>query len=147
MSEFVTIEYEDGTSLETTNPFKIATELRRMVGDVEEVRPTASGKLVVKIKSQAQTELLLQQDHFLGKRAVCSFPDRINSVEAVAFAPSLSEVPEEEMLLELKSQGVIGIKRLRSKPGKKNPEIRFRFRGKTFPPILRAGFENIKMRP
>ena len=105
MTKFVTIEYEDGTSLETTNPFNIATELRRMVGDVDEARPTASGKLVVKTKSRAQTELLLQQDQFLGRRAVCSFPDRINSVEAVAFAPSLRKVPEEEMLLESQGQG------------------------------------------
>ena len=43
---------------------------------------------------------------FRGKSQV-SRPDKLNSVEGIAFATSLREVADEELLAEQRSQGVI----------------------------------------
>ena len=49
--------------------------------------------------------------------------------------------------LRVKTQGVIGVSRLRPRNGQKNPGLRFRFRGRTLPQDLRAGFEDLELRP
>ena len=63
-----------------------------------------------------------------------------STVEAYAYSPSLSGVPDEELLAGLAEQGVVGVTRLRKRNDQPNPGIRFRFRGGTFPPKIRAGF-------
>ena len=145
--QYVVLSFADGTSLANTNPFSIAAELRRLVGDVEAAKPTSTGHLRIKTKTKNQALKLLAQDRFMDRPASFDYPDILNSVEAFAYAPSLTEVTEDELLRELKTQGVIGITRLRPKSGKANPGIRFRFRGQTSPPELRAGFEDIPLRP
>ena len=103
--EYVLVSYEDGTSLATTSPFAIAAEIRRMVGEIYTAKPTASGKLQILTKTSDQTETLLKQSLFLEKRASFTFDDKKNSVEAYAYAPSLQDVPEDQPIQKLKSQG------------------------------------------
>ena len=141
----VVLSLMDGSSLATTNPFQIADELRRLVGEVVSATPNAAGKLTIVAANEEQVETLLKQDHFLKKRVSLTAPGR--SVEAYAYAPSLTEVSDQELLSNLEAQGVIGVTRLRAKPGKRNPGIRLRFRGGTFPPTIRAGFQDIALRP
>ena len=68
-------------------------------------------------------------------------------IKTASNAPSLINALDEEIILELRSQGVIGIRRLRPKNGKNNPNIRLTFFGKTPPTEIRAGFEDIKVEP
>ena len=63
--QYVLISYEDGATLAYTSPFKIAAELRRLVGEVVAAKPTAAGKLLVTTRSNKQTEELLKQSLFL----------------------------------------------------------------------------------
>lgn len=147
VEQFVLIAFEDEATFAHTSPFKIAAELRRLVGEVAAAKPTAAGKLLITTRNSKQTEELLKQSSFLGKGADFSFPDHKNSTEAYVYAPSLLEVSEEELLEELKTQGVIGVSRLRPKNDQKNPGLRFRFRGRSVPQGLRAGFEDFELRP
>ena len=61
--------------------------------------------------------------------------------------PSLTNVSDEEIILELRSQGAIGVRRLRPKNVKTNANIRLTFFGKTPPTEIRAGFQDIKIKP
>ena len=141
----VVLALTDGTSLLLTSPFKIADEIRRLIGDVKSATPTADGKLIITTISETQTRTLLTQDTFLGRRASFVAPGR--SVEGYAYAPSLSGVPDAELLTKLEDQGVIGVTRLRPTNGRQNHGIRLRFRGGTLPPTIQAGFQAIRIRP
>ena len=144
MERRVILKYRDGTSLLTANPFKIADEIRRLVGDIEEAKPSAAGALVIQAASEAQVEDFLKITEFLGRSA--SFEAPGSMIEAYAYAPSLTGVEDEELLTNLREQGVVGVTRLRKKNGQNSPGIRLRFRGATFPPTIRAGFETIELR-
>ena len=62
MAECIEHTYQDRTSFSTANPFKIAAEIRRLVGEIEAAPPTASGKLINKTNDKHQAEVLLKQD-------------------------------------------------------------------------------------
>ena len=140
----VVLSFMDGSSLATTSPFRIADELRRLAGDVDSACPTAAGKLSIIAANQEQLETLIKLDSFLDRAASFTAPGR--SVDAYIYAPSLSEVPDEELLTHLRGQGVTGVFRIRPSE-KKSPGIRLRFRGGTLPPTIRAGFQDIQIRP
>ena len=59
-SQFVLLTSQDGEDFRTTNPFTIAEEIRRLVGDVYQAKPTGSGKLLIQTKTQQQADVLLQ---------------------------------------------------------------------------------------
>ena len=143
----VLITFANGESFETTNPFTIAAEIRRLVGEVEAAKPDAKGSLIITTKNSKQTETLLQQKRFLEKEAIIDCPIRLNSVEAYVYAPSLLEVDEQELITELREQGIIAAYRLRPTRGKPNPGLRLTIIGKTVPTSIRAGFQDIPLRP
>ena len=143
----VLLSFANGEDFLTTNPFRVAAEIRRLVGEVKAAKPDSKGNLVITTFNRKQAVTLLQQDHFLDKRASFDCPERLNSVEAYAYAPTLTDVSNDEIIAELRDQGVIGIQRLRPKNGKTNPAIRLRILGTTIPAEIRAGFQDVPIRP
>ena len=143
----ILVFFRDGEDFATTNPFKIAAEIRRLVGEIEAARPDSKGNLLVTTKTRRQTETLLEQDRFMDRAVQIDCPIRYNSVEAYIYAPTLTEVDDEEIITELRDQGVIGVYRLRPTHGKTNPGLRLTILGKTIPPHIRAGFQDIPLRP
>ena len=143
----VTVSYANGDTFTNTSPFLIAAEIRRLVGEVEAARPNAKGNLQITTRNRQQTEALLHLTEFLNKEAEFDCPIRLNSVEAYVYAPSLTDVTEEDIITELRDQGVIGVYRLRPSRGKTNPGLRLTIIGKTVPSKIRAGFEDIATRP
>ena len=141
----IIVTLTDGTSFSTVNQFRVADEIRRLVGDVVAAKPNAAGSLVITPASEDQILAFLQATQFLGKSASFGAPG--STVEAYAYAPSLSGVSDEELLSQLADQGVVGVARLRKRHDQPNPGIRLRFRGRTFPPTIRAGFEDFDLRP
>ena len=75
-----------------------------------------------------------------------NWPDKLNTIEAFAYAPSLTDCTEDELLAELQEQGVIGVTRLRSTNAEPHPGMKFRFQGKTHPRTIKVGFEDFKLR-
>ena len=143
----ILLSLTNGKDFKIANTFRIAAEIRRLVGEVEAARPDAKGNLVITTKNQQQTEILLQQDRFLDQEAYFDCPQHLNTVEAYVYAPVLTEVPDEEIIAELRDQGVVGIFRLRQRNGRKNPGMRLHILGKTIPTHIRAGFQDIPLRP
>ena len=77
-------------------------------GRSEKAKSTQASSILITTKDTKQADILLQLDSFLEKKGQVSRPDKLNSVEGIAFATSLSQVADEEILVELRSQGVIG---------------------------------------
>ena len=96
-----------------------------MIGEVEAAKPTSCGGLLVTATYPEQGAKMLQLEHFL-EEPVLKPAVRQNTTEGLAYAPSLVNVPDEELVLELRSHGVIGVRRLRPKNGNINPGIRLR---------------------
>ena len=140
----VTITFDDKSSFKTVNPFDIAAELRRIVGEVQKASPTTAGSLLVSPVSQLQTDTLLLQKDFMGKPA--KFTTTCNFVEAFIYAPSLLQVSTKQLLQELESQGVVGVKRLRPSKGKKNAGLRLKIRGTSLPDKLKTGFDEVELK-
>ena len=141
----IILTLKDGTSFLTVNPFRVADEIRRLVGDVTSAKPNAAGALIITPAEETQITAFLKLDQFLGREATFDAPG--STVEAYAYAPSLSGVSDEELLTQLAEQGVVGVTRLRKRHDQPNPGIRLRFRGASFPPKIRAGFEDFELRP
>ena len=140
----VIIRRQDGGSYAEANPFRIACEIRAKIGDVQSAKPTASGALLVEVFSNEQAQELGKTQEFLGESVTTSQGDQ-DTVEATAYAPSLASVPDEELLAELRPQGVVGITRLRPRDGKANPRVRLTITGKTVPASIRAGYQDIEL--
>ena len=143
----ILITDKSGLSFGTSNPFRIADEIRRLVGEVEEAQPTQAGGLLITTRSSTQADVLLQLTSFLERSVEADSPVRLNSVEGIAFTASLQEVSDEELLAELQLQGVIGVNRLRPRNNRTSPGIRLRFLGLTCPEEIWTGFQRVKIRP
>ena len=133
-------------SYRMANPFAIARELRGIVGDVLSAKATAAGALLIKTTNAEQASILLSENSLLGKPTTFRLADQLNTIEAYAYVPGLQEVSDEEIMQEMKAQGVVGVRRLRSPAGAPTPGIRFRFRGASHPAYVNAGFEKITLR-
>ena len=86
---------------------------------------------------------MLLLERFLEEPVSMEPAERQDTTEGLAYAPSLINV-SDEIILELRSQGVIGVRRLRPKNGKTNANTRLTFSGKTPPTEIRTGFQDHK---
>ena len=114
------LRLSDGKSFGSISPFRIRRDMYRLVGDVESARPIRSGALLVKVNRKEQALSLLDITEFLGLPAEAEVAARMNTVQALCFAPSLSMLSEEELAHELRGQGVTEVERF--KPKKKRSE-------------------------
>ena len=142
------VNFQDKTKqFYNVSPFKIWRWYSTNVGEIEYAKPLRSGALLIKVVDRAQALALLATTDFMGSPTTVVPCDRLNTVEALAHAPSLADVSDEDLLTELQSQGVIGVRRLRPRQGgKPNPLVRLKFRGHSHPISIRAGFEILELR-
>ena len=143
---FHLVTMNDGSRFSSVSPLKIHRWIKKSIGDVESAKPLRSGALLIRVLSKGQALSLHDLKDFLGKEVTVRPADRLNSVEALAYAPSLLGIDDQELLTELKDQGVVGVQRLRPREGKPSPLIRFRFRGNSHPVSIRAGYEIFHLR-
>ena len=143
---FLLAKYEDGSHFRDTNPFALARELDRLKVETVVANSIRSGALLIKTRTKSSAILLTQTTELLGRPITVEVADRLNTVEAVAHAPSLRSLSDQELIEELRPQGVIGVRRLGSRSGQRSPQLCLRFRGLTHPAYIRAGYERLPLR-
>ena len=143
---FLIIKHADGSHFRDSNPFALARELDRLLIETVTVNSIRSGALLIKTRNKTSANSLLSKTELLGKTITVEVAERLNTVEAVAHAPSLRSLTDEELVTELGPQGVIGLRCLGSRDGRRSPQLCFRFRGLTHPPYLNAGYERLPLR-
>lgn len=143
----IIIKHEDEMAFSKMSPFQIARELDHKVKPVHSAKPLRAGALLVRTVSSEQTRKLLRITSFLGRPVKAEIAKHLNTVEAVAYAPSIQDTPNEELVSELQDQGVIGVYKPRARPdGRPNNLVRFKFRGLSYPESVTIGYEVFKLR-
>ena len=143
----IVVRFTDTSTFCEISPFRIADEIREVIGDVRGAKATGEGALLITTLDYDQSCRILQLDRFLGKIITAEPAIRQETREGYAYVPSLSEVPDDEIITELRDQGVVGVRRLRPTNGRRNHGIRFLFIGNTIPDRIFAGYEAIRLRP
>ena len=143
----------DGHGFHRTSPFALMRVFKRLLQEhdlapdnIRRIKRVMSGALLVHVENERTANAVLSMTSFEGKEVTCEPADNLNSTEALAHAPALADVPDDEILDELGSQGVIGVRRLRPSNGKPSPLIRLRFLGHGFPESIIAGYEVLDLR-
>ena len=117
--------------------FLNADQIRDAVGEVQAARALPSDALLMTTLTTNLAEKLLRLDRFMEDRVLCEPADHQPTVEAVAHAPCLVSVSEEELISEHRSQGVVDVRTLKMRTSKPNPRLCFSFLGTTAPSSIR----------
>ena len=146
---FVLVKREDDGNFQHTSPFAIARALDSICGgSVLNAKAIRSGSLLVHVRNKTQATQLLACTRFLDYPVSVQLADRLNSIEGVITCDALVYSTDDEILHELRSQGVIGVYRLPSRnPDNPNPTVKLTFAGKTLPAALYCGYLAVEVRP
>ncbi len=140
---FVVIRGKD-TNL-TKNPFLIAKSIQAIAGEVKSVKHLRDGSLLVECLKQQQSKNLLTLSTFAGIAVDASPHKSLNSSKGIVrdMERILRDVPEQEIIEGLSSQGVTHVKRFVIKrDGNTIPTNTYllTFSSATLPSKIKAGF-------
>ncbi len=144
---FLVIECADGSPL-NINPFAVSKGIQGVCGDVKNVTRLRNGSLLIECVRRQQSVNLLALKHFVNKQVVVSEHKTLNSCRGIVRdrARCLSDMTEEEIVAELKEQGVTSVTRFIKKQEStsiKTNTYLFTFGLSTPPKFLKAGYCNI----
>ncbi len=147
---FVIIESQDNDKSLSKNPFVVAKTIQGMAGDVKAVKRLRQGELLVECSTRSQSSNLLKLNSFGGIPCKVSPHQSLNTSKGIIRDRErcLQYLSEDELLLELQSQGVTHIKRFSFKANgvviKSNTYL-LTFSVATLPQNIKAGYHNIKV--
>jgi len=104
-------------SLNKVSPFALYKAIKGIAGEPEEVTRMRSGDLIVKVTRKSHSDNLLKTTKMVEVPVQVSPHMRLNSVKGIIRSVQLLETREEEILEELQSQGVIGVRRIKARRG------------------------------
>ncbi|XP_046358068.2 uncharacterized protein LOC124136243 [Haliotis rufescens] len=144
---FLVVEGLDGNPLKV-NPFIISKAIEGICGNVKNVTRLRSGSLLVECARRQQSINLLNAHHFANTEIVVSEHKSLNSCKGIVRDRSkcLSDMSEEDIVAELKPQGVIAVKRFTRKEHDniiKTHTYLFTFALSSLPKSLKAGYFNL----
>ena len=134
-------------TLKSISPFKVKRELDCLLGTVATAKVIRSGSLLIHVRSRDQAYLALDITVFMGVEVKATTTDKLNSTPGSVYAPSLANLSEEELLRELRPQGITSVVRMKSGNSRANPRLKLYFLGLTLPPAIYAGYEILEVRP
>ncbi|XP_046564880.1 uncharacterized protein LOC124273651 [Haliotis rubra] len=130
------------------NPFVVSKSIEGICGTVRNVTRLRSGSLLVECTRRQQSQNLLKAHHFANTEIVVSEHKTLNSCRGIVRdrAKCLSDMSEEEIVTELKPQGVSSVKRFTRKDGDNIVNTNtylFTFALTKIPTSIKAGYFNI----
>lgn len=145
---FLLVKREED-NFDKISPFKISKILYGLIGEIKNVRKIRDG-LLVETKTANQSRRLLQVKKF-GDFFVEVVPhETLNSCKGVVYCPDLLNCSTEEIIDELKTQGVINVRRLKTKRNGlviETPNHVLTFNKPSLPIEIKAAFHILKVRP
>jgi hypothetical protein len=139
-----------GDGLRALSLLKASRWLSELVDGVTGVNRQANGSLAVFVASREASDVVL------GLSKVCDCPVEVSphwsfdSRRGVMRSPDLLKETEEDLLSELASMGVVGVKRITRKADGVDlptPSVILTFRGHCLPESVKVGFLNVRVRP
>ena len=114
---FIIIESTDeNTSITSLSPFVIQKVLQSIAGEPKSIKKlTRSNQLLIEVNKKSHAENLLRTQKFHNLNVGIYPHSSLNSSRGVIRCPDLRGCSEQEILDEMKSQGVTAVKRFRFK--------------------------------
>ncbi|XP_067648828.1 uncharacterized protein [Haliotis asinina] len=147
LPRFLVVEGVNGEPLKI-NPFVVSKSIEGICGTVRNVTRLRSGSLLVECKRRQQSQNLLKAHRFANTEIVVSVHKTLNSCRGIVRdrAKCLSDMSEEDIVTELKPQGVSSVKRFTRKDGDSIVNTNtylFTFALTKTPSSIKAGYFNI----
>ena len=106
---------DDNVSFRKMNVFWPKKQIHAICGPVDvEIEAPANGTLIIKTNGRKYTKALLNTTTFCGKQVTVSLHNARNTCKGTIFAPELRHMTEEEILSDLRGDGVTHIRRITS---------------------------------
>ncbi|CAG9760274.1 unnamed protein product [Ceutorhynchus assimilis] len=147
-ARFLVIQRVDGLNFDKISPFGINKAFNGLVGELKQIKKTKQG-LLVETVSAAQSGKLLTVNKLLDLPVSVLRHESLNVSKGVVYSRDLLCCSEQEILDELKSTGVIDVKRIKTKI---NGELQdtashiLTFNNSKLPKHIKAGYLNIPVR-
>jgi len=111
--KYIIISRKDNQSFENVSPFIIKKVIDfQCGGEVESVKKTRDGKLLVKTKGLIQAQRLLRLTQFHNFLVSSSEHKTLNTLKGVIYSNDLRNIEKEDILKELSSQKVIEVEKI-----------------------------------
>lgn len=147
---FIIIEsVEENTSITSLSPFIIQKVIQSIAGEPKSIKKlTRSNQLLVEVTRKAHAENLLRTQTFHNLKVRVHPHSSLNSSRGVIRCPDLRGCSEQEILDEMKSQGVTAVKRFRVKRDgqlKDTNTFVFTFNTPVLPPMIKIAFLRVNV--
>ena len=103
---FLVVHSQEERSISSLSPFVIQKVLIGMAGGPKRIKKLRSGDLLVEYTNKKQIENLLRLESFHNLKVQVSLHGSLNTCKGVVRCPDLKGVSEEEILEEMRVQGV-----------------------------------------
>lgn len=130
---------EDADAFRRANPFRVMSALKEISPEIT-VKRSRSGALIIKSAIKQEVKRLLCLTELVGIKVKVVMPTGMNFSEGVIYAPELMEMTEAELVSELRSDGVVYVRRI------KGALLHVRFNSTDRPQYLRAAYVRYRVR-
>ncbi|XP_037816097.1 uncharacterized protein LOC119606601 [Lucilia sericata] len=141
---------DEGKTLTNVSHFLIKKVIDGTCGEVSECKKLRNGTILVRTKNLNQANKLIQLNNLCENiNILVTWHNSLNYVKGVIYSNDLREIPDDEILNELKNQNVIKIEKIKRKVNNKIEEtglIIITFGSTTLPTELNIGYERVKIR-
>ena len=147
---FLVIHSQEERSISSLSPFVIEKVLIGMAGEPGSIKKLRSGDLLVEYTNKKQIENLLRLKTFHCLKVQVSLHASLNTCKGVVRCPDLKGVSEEEILEEMREQGVIHVRRIkvhRDDALKDTNTFVFTFNTSVLPKQLKVAFLHVSVDP
>ena len=132
------------------SPFVIEKVLHGMVGVPKSNKKLRSGDLLVEYEKKKQIDTLLRLEKFHDLKVKVSLHASLNTCKGVVRCPDLKGVSEQEILEEMREQGVINVRRIKIRRDgslKDTNTFVFTFNTSILPKQLKVAFLRVSVDP
>ncbi|MES9994349.1 MAG: hypothetical protein ABW098_20560, partial [Candidatus Thiodiazotropha sp.] len=110
---FLVISSTEERQMSSVSPFVIEKVLNGIAGVPKSIKKLKSGDLLVEYVNKKQIESLLRLDKFFDLSVKVSLHGSLNSCKGVVRCPDLKGCSDQEILENMREQGVIGVRRIK----------------------------------
>ena len=147
---FLVIHSQEERSVSSLSPFVIEKVLDGMIGTPKSIKKLRSGDLLVEYEKKKHIEKLLRLNKFHDLKVTVSLHGSLNSCKGVVRCPDLKGVSEQEILEEMREQGVINVRRIKIRRDdtlKDTNTFVFTFNTSILPKQLKVAFLRVSVDP
>ena len=136
--------------MSSLSPFVIEKVLDGMIGTPKSIKKLRSGDLLEENEKKKPIEKLVRLNKFHDPKVTVSLHGSLNSCKGIVRCPDLKGVSEQEILEEMREQGVINVRRIKIRRDdtlKDTYTFVFTFNTSILPKQLKVAFLHVSVDP